>query len=302
MSETPHSSALKVIKLLLLLSGVKAFTKKEIQDRLKITERSFYRYMNTLKEAGFIINNENGYYSMAKKSINFKEISSLLHFSGEEAYILNEAIHSIDASTTQKQNLISKLSALYDTDRIAVSFVKKEESTKIKPIIDAIKKQKQIRLINYQSSGSGKISSRIVEPFEFTPNYIALWAYEPISGKNKLFKISRIQKVELTDKAWQYKAKHKADLLDCFRIGGKKKIPVKFKMSLLAKNLLIEEYPLSEPYIDKINDNLYSFNGWVSSYQGIGRFILGLPEEIYDLQNTDLKEFIDRKRNSFKIF
>jgi len=292
-----HASALKVIRLLSLLSGAKAFSKQEIIERLELSERSFYRYIKTLKEAGFIIENKGLLYSIAKKSAQFKEISSLLHFSDEEAYILNEAIHNIEASSRVRENLIGKLSALYDSDRIAAQFVSKENSSKIKPLLDAIKGKKQVKLINYKSSGSGKISTRVVEPFEFTPNYISLWVYELSSKANKLFKISRIQKVELVDANWMYEPEHKVSLLDCFRVGGDKKIPVKLKMSMMAKNLLVEEYPLSEQFIAKINDKLYAFDGWVAKFYGIGRFVLGLPGEFYDIENVDLKRYMEEKQN-----
>ncbi len=292
-----HASALKVIKLLSLLSGAKTFSKEEIIERLELSDRSFYRYINTLKKADFVVDNNNSFYSIAKKSVQFKEISSLLHFSDEEAYILNEAIHNIEASTRVKENLISKLSALYDSDRISAQFVSKENSSKIKPLLDAIKNKKQVKLINYKSSGSGKISTRIIEPFEFTPNYISLWVYELSSRANKLFKISRVQKVELIDADWMYEKEHKASLLDCFRVGGDKKTPLKLKMSMKAKNLLLEEYPLSEQFITRINDNLYAFDGWVAKFYGIGRFILGLPGEFYDIKNADLKGYMKERRN-----
>jgi len=292
-----HASVLKVIKLLTLLSGAKAFSKQEIIERLELSERSFYRYIKTLKEAGFVINNDHTYYAIAKKSIQFKEISSLLHFSDEEAYILNEAIHNIDANSKARESLISKLSALYDSDRISAQFVSKEKSSKIKPLLDAIKDKKQVKLIGYKSSGSGKISTRVVEPFEFTPNYISLWTYELSSKANKLFKISRVQKVEIIDANWVSESEHKSNLLDCFRIGGDKQIFVKLEMSLKARNLLIEEYPLSEQFIKSINDNLYRFNGWVAKFYGIGRFILGLPGEFYDIENIGLKEYMEEKQN-----
>lgn len=291
-----HASVLKVIKLLTLLSGAKAFSKQEIIERLELSERSFYRYIKTLKEAGFVIDINNSFYSIAKKSAQFKEISSLLHFSDEEAYILNEAIHNIEASSRDKENLISKLSALYDSDRISAQFVSKENSSKIKPLIDAIKDKKQVKLIDYKSSGSSKISTRIVEPFEFTPNYISLWTYELSSKTNKLFKISRVQKVDIIDANWEFEPEHKANLLDCFRIGGDKEIPIKLEMSLKAKNLLVEEYPLSEKFIKSINDNLYQFNGWVTAFYGIGRFVLGLPGEIFNINNAGLKRFIKEKQ------
>ncbi|MEN8120772.1 MAG: WYL domain-containing protein [Bacteroidota bacterium] len=297
-----HASVQKILKLLMLLSGTRKYSKTEITEDLEIPDRSFYRYLKTLKDFGFIIENKNSLYQIAKNSGHLRQISDLLHFSDEEAYILNEAIHNIESSTKARGNLISKLSALYDSDRIATQFVGKEKSSKIKPLLDAIKDKKQVKLIAYKSSGSGNITDRIVEPFEFTANYISIWVYEPKSRKNKLFKVSRMQKVELLEYNWSYENKHEADLLDCFRIGGKKKIPVKFEMSLRAKNLLIEEYPLSEKFITSINENNYIFDGWVTALEGIGRFILGLPGEFFNIESNDLKQFIKTKQKFFENF
>jgi proteasome accessory factor C len=296
-----HISVQKVIRLLILLSGIKAYSKDEIVEQLELSERSFYRYIKTLKDAGFVINFDNSFYQLAKVSIQFKEISSLLHFSDEESYILNEAIHNIDASTKAKQNLIGKLSALYDSDRISAQFVSKENSSKIKPLLDAIHYKKQVSLINYKSSGSGKITTRIVEPFEFTPNYISMWCFELESKMNKLFKISRVQSVELVDMDWEFESLHKANLLDCFRIGGDKQIPVKLEMSMKARNLMIEEYPLSEQFIKAISDNRYLFDGWVTAFDGIGRFVLGLPGEIFDIENAEFVQFMEDKKEKMKI-
>ena len=295
-NQSEHSSVLKVIDLLNLLSGIKAYSKKEIVKQLNLSERSFYRYLKTIREAGFVINNESGYYLLAKNTMQFKDLSSLLHFSEEEAYILNEAIHTIEASTKAKQNLISKLSALYDSDRVAAEFVSKENSSRIKPLLDAIKLKKQVELIDYQSSGSQSISTRLVEPFEFTPNYISVWCYEAESSTNKLFKISRIKKVVLMEDTWQFEDEHKANLLDCFRIGGESKIPVKVEMSLKARNLLIEEYPLSEQFIIQNSDNRYLFDGWITAPDGMGRFVLGLPGEFYKIETKELLAFIEKKK------
>jgi predicted DNA-binding transcriptional regulator YafY len=293
-----HSSVIKVVRLLILLSGSKAFSKQEIIERLELSERSFYRYIKTLRDEGFVIEIDNTYYQIAKKSLQFKEISSLLHFSDEEAYILNEAIHNIDASTKDRENLISKLSALYDSDRISAQFVSKENSSKIKPLVDAMHHKKQVRLIDYKSSGGGSITTRLVEPFEFTHNYISLWCYELSSKANKLFKISRVQKVEIIENSWECEQEHKANLLDCFRIGGKIKIPVKLELSLKAANLLSEEYPLAEQFIKRINDNLYAFDGWITAYDGIGRFIMGLPGEVFRIESAGLVEFLKNKQKS----
>lgn len=301
-TENSHATVMKVLRMIEILSSSRKYNKQEIIDKLELSDRSFYRYIGTLRDFGFVINNCNNFYFIEKNTKKFKEISSLLHFSDEESYILNEAIHSIVASTKLKENLISKLSALYDSDRIAVRFIGKEKSSKIKPILDAIREKQVIKIVNYSSSGSGKISDRIIEPFEFTPNYISLWAYEPKSNKNKLYKVDRMQHVELLKENWIFKSEHKASLLDCFRVGGKKKIPISFDMTLKARNLLVEEYPLSEQFITSKSENLYIFDGWVSTFDGIGRFVLGLTGEINNIKPNDFQTFIRNKLNFWKDF
>ena len=292
----------KILRLLDMLSGIRSYSREEIMERLEISDRNFYRYLRTLKDFGFVVNSEGGRYIIEKNNKNVKDISSLLHFSKEESYILNEAINRIEASTKIRQNLVGKLSALYDNDRIAIRFVAKEQSSKIKPLLDAIRHKRRVIIRAYQSSESGTIEDRVVEPFDFTPNYISLWAYEINSGENKLFKVERMKAVELSDEFWTFEDKHAADPVDCFRIAGKEKIPLHFEMTLLAKNLLTEEYPLSEKLISKLGDNRYLFKGWVSGFQGVGRFILGLPGEIFRVDNTELIKYLSEKQKKFTFF
>ncbi len=295
-------TAQNILRLLDMLSGIRSYSKEEIMEKLNVSERSFFRYMETLKNFGFVVDYNQGRYIIEKENKTIRDISSLLHFSEEEAYILNEAINNIDTSTKTRENLVSKLAALYDNDRIAIRFVTKEQSSKIKPLLEAIRNKNKVLIKEYRSSGSGKIYDREVEPFDFTPNYISIWAYEISSKKNKLFKIDRMKKVEINGEKWEYEKEHKADFLDCFRMGGEKRIGIKFRMSLKAKNLMTEEYPLSEQFITAIADNEYVFDGWVTKFDGVARFILGLPGEIYDIDNNKLNGFLKTKIKKFDFF
>ncbi len=72
-------------------------------------------------------------------------------------------------------------------------------------------------------------------------------------------------------------------------------------MTLKAKNLLTEEYPRSEKMVQRISDNEYQFKGEIASFDGIARFILGLPGEIYDLDHPALIEFLKKKQSMMKI-
>lgn len=292
----------KGLRLIEILSGIRTYTKNEIKDRFdNMSDRQFYRYISTLRDWGFIVDEKEGKYHIPKKSKASGDLSNLMHFSEEESYILNQAIHTIEASNTVRESLISKLSALYDYDRIAFPFITKENSSKIKPLLDAIENKKQVRLIDYQSN-NGKISTRIVEPFRFTHNYIQIWCYEPESGICKTFKPSRIKKIEILSNKWKNEKLHKSNPLDCFRMADVKQYAITFEMTQKAYNLIIEEYPLSERFIRKLENDKYLFEGKISKPEGVGRFILGLPGEIFNIKGDILIEFLKNKLKKYDFF
>ncbi len=290
----------QTLKIILYLSSGLKYSINNIAEKFEISQRTVQRYIRTFRNAGFIIDRPvNGLYKIDKKSPYFKELSDLLHFTEEEAFILSKAIHSIDNVNIIKNNLIKKLYSLYDFDRVAISVVKKENSENIHSIVKAIKEKKQVILRSYSSANSSIIRDRLVEVFDFTTNYISVWAYEAESNKNKLFKTSRIKKVEITDNNWQFEKEHKQNHLDIFRISSDTKTKVKLELNLRAKNLLIEEYPLAEKYIKKQSDKIYIFDGWVCNFEGVGRFVLGLCKDIKIIKPTALKQHL---KNKIKYF
>jgi len=286
----------RVIRLISLLSGNFGHTIKEISDNLEISERTAYRYIETFRNAGLIVEkNENGYWKLEKSNSYNKELNDLLHFSEEESYILQKAIHSIDDNNVLKSNLVSKLYSLYDSKRVTGTIIKKEKSEIIANLLTAAKERKQVIIHGYRSANSSTISNRLVEPIKFTTNFVSVWCYEPESNTTKLFKTSRITKVEITNNLWQFEPKHNPGFIDCFRISTDKKIPVKLELSLRAKNLLSEEYPLSEPDITKVSDKLYIFESYVCNFTGVGRFILGLPDDVKVISPPELKSYLNDK-------
>lgn len=57
-------------------------------------------------------------------------------------------------------------------------------------------------------------------------------------------------------------------------------IAIQLQLSLVAYNLILEEFPLSEKYLKKVDDNNYLLTTEVGNFIGVGRFVLGLPGEI----------------------
>lgn len=293
----------RMLRLMMMLTANTKYTVEELAQKLDTSPRTIYRYIDTFKEAGFMVMKSGPYFKLDKRSRYFKDISQLIHFTEEEAYILNSAIESIDPTNAIKQNLKAKLASVYDFRMLAECVVKGEIAKNVNAIIEAIEEKKQIVLKDYTSAHSKKVSDRLVEPLSFTTNYIQVWAYEISSGRNKLFKVSRIGSVELLSSSWEYEDEHKEGLMDLFRINSFQQVPVKLKLGLRAASLLVEEYPLGEKYLLPVKGDPLHFilDTWVCGYEGIGRFVLGLLDDIEILEGEGLKEFLKERMQMAKF-
>lgn len=293
----------RLLRLMMMLTANNRYSVEELADRLETSPRTIYRYIDTFKEAGFLITKKGECFRIDKKSKYFKDISQLVHFTEEEAYILNSAIESIDPTNVIKQNLKAKLASVYDFKMLAECVVKGENARNVNSLIEAIENRKQVVLKDYTSGHSKKVSDRLIEPLSFTTNYIQVWGYEVSSGKNKLFKLSRIGSVEVLEDDWAFENEHSVGMMDIFRITSFEQIPIKLKLGLMASSLLVEEYPLAEKYLSPAPDdsNSHILDIKVCGYEGVGRFVLGLLDDIEILQGDGLKEFLRERMKMAKF-
>ena len=287
----------RLLRLMKMLTANNRYTIEDLADKLEMSPRTVYRYIDTFREAGFVVKKSGNYIKLDKQSPYFKDISQLVHFTDEEAHILKSAIESIDENNVIKQNLKSKLYSVYDYKILAECVTKGSNAKNVNSIVEAMENRKQIVLKNYKSANSGHISDRVIEPYEFTTNYIQVWGYEVGSGVNKIYKISRIGEVEILDKDWENESQHKTAYMDIFRYSSFNQYPVKLQMGLRAASLLIEEYPLSEKYLNKVSESQYTLDINVCSYEGVGRFVLGLLDDIEVIDSPQFMEFLNSRIN-----
>jgi lipopolysaccharide export system permease protein len=71
---------------MMMLTANNRYTVDELASRLETSPRTIYRYIDTFKEAGFLITKAGDCFRIDKKSKYFKDISQLVHFTEEEAY------------------------------------------------------------------------------------------------------------------------------------------------------------------------------------------------------------------------
>jgi predicted DNA-binding transcriptional regulator YafY len=290
----------RLLRLMKMLTGNISYTVAELSTKLEMSVRTIYRYIDTFREAGFIIKKHDDIIRLDKSSPYFKDISQLIHFTEEEAYILKSAIENIDENNLLKQNLKKKLYSVYDNKILAQTVVHNKNAKIVNQIIESIENQQVVLLCNYRSANSKSIRNRKVEVFAFTTNYVQIWAFDVEKKKNKLFKTNRIESIEILDEKWQYKQEHKEGYIDIFRISNFERFPIKLELGLRSASLLIEEYPLAEQYLKKINTNKWILETEVCSYEGVGRFVMGLLNDIEIINSPDFENFIQNKIISYK--
>ena len=206
--------------------------------------------------------------------------------------ILKNAIENIDDTNMLKQNLKRKLYSVYDNKTLADTVVRGKNAPNIRRLIEAIEQERQAVLHGYLSAHGGGVRDRRVEPFAFTTNYVQVWCYDLESHTNKLFKTSRIGSVELSEAAWEHQEAHSEGFIDAFRMHGGARRRVRLELGTLAYNLLCEEYPLAERDVKLLGRGRWSLDTEVAGMAGVGRFVVGLLDDIRIVDSPELTGYI----------
>ena len=283
----------RTLRLMRLMSGNAYLTVEQLAKRLDTSTRSIYRYIDTFKTCGFAVEKiDESIYRLISMPSGYKDLQKLIYFSEEEARVLTYLIESLDETNSLKSSLYRKLCAVCDTKSIKEYSGTSKNAANVQALGNAMKDRKTVILKDYSSSSSGTVRDRVVEPFEFTNNHIDIWAYDCEKKDVRLFKIARIGWVDILPIDWQHEDEHDKGYLDAFRMQGKTQTHVRLEMTLRAKNLLCEEFPLAEPDITE-KDGKYILDTKVSKMEGVGRFVIGLMGDIRVLDSPELVAYIN---------
>ena len=282
----------RMLRTVNLLCGKTLYSVREVARDLDVTPRTVYRYMDTLSNAGFMFHKiRPNVYHIVKYPDDMEEMKNIVNFTSEEACLVERLISCLDDRNELKANLMQKLSAVYRFADMKHFTVHKGIAHSLDTLRQAMEQKRRVKLIRYASAAASEWRDYEVEPFEFDTDNVNVTAYDVSSGKNKFFKVARIERVKLLDAPWEYEASHVHLEADAFHMAGPVGIPVKLELSLRARNLMLEEYPLSEPYIYEA-DGKHFFDGEVRKAEGIGRFVTGLIPEIEILEGDFLREYV----------
>lgn len=290
-------------EIMLLTKSPFGLTINDLVEKLGVTYRTIYRDLELLEQVGFFPEEiSKGKYVIRGLDSEAQKFEKNLQFSAEEAGILAQALASIPESNPMKKVITEKMLAFSGMEDVLKVIVKTDISRNIEKLATAIRERRQVRFHNYHSANSQSIKSRRVEPFAFSADGVFVKGFEHGPNVNKTYKIERIEEVTLLDERWKFEVFHETEAKpDIFGINGAEPQKVKLRLSMRAAHLLQEEFPLSAPYIYKEDYKHYIFDGSCNSFIAIGRFILGLIDEIQVLAPKELIEHLNERLANRKL-
>jgi proteasome accessory factor C len=297
-------------KLLRLFREIMLLTKSpfglsinELVIKVGVTYRTIYRDLELLEQVGFFPEEiSKGKYVIRGLDSEVQKFEKNLQFSAEEAGILAQALAGIPESNPMKKVIAQKMLAFSGMEDVLKVIVKSDISRNIEKLANAIRERKQVRLHNYHSANSSSIKSRRVEPYAFSADGVFVKGFEHGPNVSKTYKIERIEEVTMLDELWKFEVFHETEVKpDIFGINGGEPQLVKLRLSMRAAHLLKEEFPLSAPHIYKEDVKHYIFEASCNSFISVGRYILGLLDEIEVLEPAELREYLNERIANRKV-
>ena len=282
----------RMLRLMRYMSGNINYSVEELAEKLDMSERTIYRYIDTFRGAGFAVTKLwANVYKLEKMPKGAPDFDRLMFFSEEESYLINSLLDGLVPSNALRKGIKEKLAVVVDATAIANYVDRRSNAAHVTSLTQAAREKRKVLLKGYESGNSHTIRDRYVEPYGFTTDYIDVCAYDLEAKQNKIFKIQRINEVEILDEPWEAEKSHHRQGMDVFRMTGNYVGHIRWQMSVMAKNLLIEEYPLAEKYL-KRKVNSWILDTDICNYAGACRFYVGLAKEIRVLDSPEFEEYV----------
>lgn len=294
-----HDKFEKELQLLLLLTENRQYTIEQLCKKLGQSRRNLYYYLEFFRDAGFNVEKYGKCFSIDRSSPFFGRLIEKISFTEEEAIVISRLLNRVTEKNAIVETLKKKMERFYDLGILANDSLSEKDSHIITILHDAIKHENQVVLKGYSSPHSKTRRDRLVEPFMLMDGNREVRCFEPASGMNKTFKIVRMDDVMTLADNWAFKDQHKQMFTDAFLFSGEKKETVELILGQLSHDLLIEEYPRTEACMAKEEDERWRLRLDVCSYIGIGRFVLGLLDDIEIIGTPEFKDYLAKKLKVF---
>lgn len=278
-------------RMLVLISLLKYKRRRSLDQLAAILEKSTRQIRRDLKSLERFVDLDYDEYNRPFIFADKDDNGIFINVTDEEMALMADLMGNVQHKL--KDGLIKKL----DKNLFLDFKLKTDLARLINQIKYAIRNKQRILIEEYQSAKDNKPKEVELEPVNIIDlKYLA--AFEPASGLNKIYALERINKgIKVLDKPFEFEEKHRHQQPDVFGIITGEVHQIKLALSTRAYLLLKEEYPRSIQFIHKQNDENYPriFDGNVYGLQGVGRFVMGLLDEVKVVEGEDLKVYVREK-------
>jgi predicted DNA-binding transcriptional regulator YafY len=272
---------------------------KELVAIIGVSKSQIGRYLSILRALGYNVETDKD----DRKFIRFIPSSHNSDLTDEEiTYLVNLLQHS-----KHKPHLKTSILNKFDKNLSLIPMVDMLPDMHHHDIITlinhAIQLKYHIKIARYHSFTSNTYIPRIVEPMELTRDSKYLIAWEPAKERQGQFKINRIQDIDILDKS-PVENPHTPTPVDAFGLTGEDWKEVHLEMTAFAYDLMAEEFPLTRGQVTPIvgrtrKEKCFSFKTSVRKWEGIGRFVLGLPKHIDVIMPKTFKDYLNENFKKF---
>ena len=298
------------LKMIYLLRTNNRIKKKELAERLEVSERQIKRYKEAL-DPYFDIEEKAGIYGGYKliDDDGYFPIKNLL--TEHEIYLIKDFIQSIDSNflegNEELANAISKINFTFGNDSNLLSNsiipysrvkpMKKEDENKVLCISKSILEEIEI-IINYKGNNDNSPKERRIQPYKLITykgeKYLV--AFCLLKNDIRFFKLSRIIDFKCTTIKFEKKIDInkilKEQRKNSIGIFGGKEYKLKLKIAPPMANTIAERIWVDNQKITYLDDGKIIFQATMKGGPEISSWILSMGESVQIIEPLELKEKI----------
>jgi len=293
----------RLIEIVTILLNRETVTAKELADRFGVSSRTVYRDIDVLSSAGVPVYTNRGHGGGISLLEDYTLNKTLLSKSETEGLLL--ALQTMNATSYPEADaLIDKLGSVFKSSRthdwIEVDFddwgCKVNEQGKFSMIRDAIFGS---RVINFDYvNANGGMSSRSAEPVKliFSTYTWYLIAYCLLRNSYRMFRLSRIKNVQVTDRHFTKREIHEHEI----QAAGSPLIGLKLRCDEKVLNRLYDSF--DGDCIGRNDDGTYELTVTLPEDEWVYGYILSFgssaevlePEHLREIIKTRAKEILEK--------
>lgn len=300
----------RLLEIITILLNRETITARELADRFGVSSRTIYRDVDALSSAGVPVYSSKGNNGGISLLEDYTLNKALLSKSESEGLLL--ALKTMGATCYPEADaIIEKLGSIFKNnqanDWIEVDFEgwgsKVNEQNKFSKIRDAIINK---HAINFDYvNGSGSKSNRAAEPVRliFNAHTWYLIAYCLLRNSHRLFRLSRMKNVQVTDKHFTKREIQESEK-QCTHAPL---IDLRLQCDEKVLNKLYDTF--DDECINKNDDGSYDLTVTLPEDEWIYGYILSFgnnaevlePKHVREIIKTRAKEILEKYRMPFQI-